>query len=71
MKAKTPKITLYSDKAKSYLMENGPDPDFESYFYDGMKVTLSERSLKVIELNGRCQTFIKANIKKICGVFGK
>lgn len=35
VRAKTPKITLYSDKAKSLLMENLPNPDFESCFYDG------------------------------------
>lgn len=33
--AKTPKVTLYSDKAKSHLMENLPNPDFETCFYDG------------------------------------
>ena len=57
VKAKTPKITLYSAKAKSYLMENEPDPDFEAYFYSGVKITLSGGSLKAIDLEGRSRTF--------------
>jgi polo-like kinase 4 len=38
VKAKTPKVTFYSDKAKCLLMENGPDADFEVCFYEGKKV---------------------------------
>lgn len=34
VKAKTPKITLYSDQAKCILMENSPE-DFEVLFYSG------------------------------------
>lgn len=36
VKAKTPKITYYSDQAKCLLMENSPDPDCEAIFYHGM-----------------------------------
>lgn len=36
VKAKTPKITYYSDQAKCLLMENSPDPDCEAVFYHGM-----------------------------------
>ncbi|KAF7278138.1 hypothetical protein GWI33_008755 [Rhynchophorus ferrugineus] len=39
VRAKTPKITLYSDKAKCLLMENLLD--FEMCFYEGGKVTRS------------------------------
>lgn len=35
VKAKTPKITLYTPQAKCLLMENGPDADFEVCFYRG------------------------------------
>jgi polo-like kinase 4 len=38
VKAKTPKVTFYSDKAKCLLMENDPDPDFEVCFYEGKKL---------------------------------
>lgn len=38
VKAKTPKVTFYSDKAKCLLMENDPDPDFEACFYEGKKL---------------------------------
>jgi polo-like kinase 4 len=40
VKAKTPKITMYTRQAKCYLMENS-DCDFEVYFYSGVKATLS------------------------------
>lgn len=51
VRAKTPKITYYSDKAKCVLMENLTD--FESCFYDGSKVTKSNtEGIKIIELDG-------------------
>jgi polo-like kinase 4 len=36
VRSKTPKITLYTKKAKCMLMENQPKADFEVIFYDGM-----------------------------------
>ena len=60
VRAKTPKITLYTRQAKCYLMENSAR-DFEAYFYSGMKVTLAEgrqgREVKVIESSGSSHTF--------------
>jgi hypothetical protein len=38
LRAKTPKVTFYSDKAKCLLMENDPDPDFEVCFYEGKQL---------------------------------
>lgn len=35
VRAKTPKITLYTLNAKCMLMENGPCADFEAGFYSG------------------------------------
>ena len=35
VRSKTPKITMYTQKAKCMLMENGPTADFETVFYDG------------------------------------
>lgn len=35
VRAKTPKVTLYTELAKCTLMENSPDPDFEAVFYSG------------------------------------
>ncbi|KAF0294402.1 Serine/threonine-protein kinase PLK4 [Amphibalanus amphitrite] len=44
VKTKTPKLTLYTDRAKCVLMENGPVPDFVASFYDGCQVArLSEK----------------------------
>ena len=60
VRAKTPKITLYTRQAKCYLMENSAR-DFEAYFYLGTKVTLTEgrqgREVKVIESSGASHTF--------------
>ncbi|CAH4029618.1 unnamed protein product [Pieris brassicae] len=48
VKAKTPKITLYSSLAKCQLMENGTD--IEMFFYNGEKMTYtSAEGLKVID----------------------
>ncbi|XP_034247206.1 serine/threonine-protein kinase PLK4 [Thrips palmi] len=51
--AKTPKVTLYSDKAKSHLMENMPNPDFESCFYDGGKISRTNEGVRLIDQDGR------------------
>ena len=61
VRAKTPKITLYTRQAKCYLMENSAR-DFEAYFYAGTKVTLTEgkqgmKEVKVIESSGASHTF--------------
>ncbi|KAJ3412208.1 hypothetical protein HDV05_001118 [Chytridiales sp. JEL 0842] len=37
VKSKTPKIIFYSPQAKCMIMENGPHPDFEVAFYNGVK----------------------------------
>ncbi|XP_049867651.1 serine/threonine-protein kinase PLK4 [Pectinophora gossypiella] len=50
VKAKTPKITLYTSLAKCQLMENGTDIDL--FFYSGEKVTFSStEGLKIIDKN--------------------
>lgn len=50
VKAKTPKITLYSPLAKCQLMENGTDIDL--FFYSGEKVTYTAtEGLRVIDKN--------------------
>jgi hypothetical protein len=38
-------------------MENSPEADFESYFYSGVKVSLSAQLIKLIEQDGRSHTF--------------
>ena len=35
VRSKTPKVTMYTEKAKCMLMENAPTPDFEAAFYEG------------------------------------
>ncbi|XP_037071368.1 serine/threonine-protein kinase PLK4-like [Pollicipes pollicipes] len=49
VKAKTPKLTLYTDRAKCVLMENGPAPDFEVCFYDGCRVVKSSEGVVLHE----------------------
>ncbi|KAJ9587012.1 hypothetical protein L9F63_019391, partial [Diploptera punctata] len=57
VKAKTPKVTLYSDKAKCLLMENSPDPDFETLvfvFLIGGKISKSrDFGVKIINKSGQ------------------
>ncbi|XP_071452732.1 serine/threonine-protein kinase PLK4 [Hetaerina americana] len=53
VKAKTPKVTFYSEKAKCLLMENFPDPDFEVCFYEGGKIVKSADEVKVIDSSGK------------------
>lgn len=38
VRAKTPKLTLYTQRSKCLFMENGPHPDCEVHFYNGIKV---------------------------------
>lgn len=38
VRSKTTKITLFTHRAKCFFMENGPEPDCELCFYDGVKV---------------------------------
>ncbi|XP_014248739.1 serine/threonine-protein kinase PLK4 isoform X2 [Cimex lectularius] len=52
VRAKTPKITLYTNDAKCILMENSPDADFEAVFYSGGKITKSEEGYKAIDKDG-------------------
>lgn len=52
VRSKTPKVTLYTQKAKCMLMENFPNPDFEADFYDGAKFTISANGIRIIESNG-------------------
>ena len=40
VRSKTPKLTLYTKRAKCVLMENGPSANFEVTFYDKQKVIL-------------------------------
>jgi len=72
VKATTPKITLYTSKAKCYLMENSP-ADFVAYFDSGAKVTLTdERSVKFIDANGRNHNFsypVYSEVPSVCTLY--
>nr|SVE86661.1 EOG090X03P9 [Daphnia similis] len=61
VKAKTPKVILYSDRAKCLLMENGPNADFESLFYSGWKMTRTTNGLQITEPNGQTTTLTLKN----------
>lgn len=41
VQAKTPKLTLYTQRSKCLFMENGPQPDCEVSFYNKIKVTIN------------------------------
>jgi len=40
VRAKTPKLTIYTQRSKCMFMENGPQPNYEMYFYTGVKVCM-------------------------------
>ncbi|XP_053664295.1 serine/threonine-protein kinase PLK4 [Anopheles marshallii] len=69
VKAKTPKITLYSDKAKCQLMET--IRDFEIMFYDNTKIILSstDDEIKMVDGSGKVyrglSTISTADIAKL------
>eukprot|EP00051_Salpingoeca_urceolata_P019952 m.295261 g.295261 ORF g.295261 m.295261 type:complete len:699 (+) comp19511_c0_seq9:32-2128(+) len=52
VKAKTPKVTLYSDLAKCLLMENGPPGDFDVRFYSGMRIIVTSATVHVMDATG-------------------
>lgn len=59
VRAKTPKVTLYTELAKCMLMENGGNPDYEACFYDGAKIHQSGDKLRCIEQGGVSYTLDK------------
>ncbi|KAK3776150.1 hypothetical protein RRG08_017085 [Elysia crispata] len=56
IKSKTPKVTVYTRKAKCMLMENHPDPDFTAEFYDGSKFSSGAKGIKIVEKDGTSLT---------------
>ncbi|KAL0105998.1 hypothetical protein PUN28_016015 [Cardiocondyla obscurior] len=52
VQAKTPKITLYTQRSKCLFMENGPKPDCEVHFYDGIKVVRVDNVMKITDKSG-------------------
>ncbi|XP_076236304.1 polo like kinase SAK [Calliopsis andreniformis] len=49
VRAKTPKLTLYTQRSKCLFMENGPHPDCEVHFYNGVKVVRVDGIVKITE----------------------
>ncbi|XP_053974989.1 serine/threonine-protein kinase PLK4 [Hylaeus volcanicus] len=49
VRAKTPKLTLYTQRSKCLFMENGPNPDCEVHFYNGVKVVRVDGTVKITE----------------------
>jgi polo-like kinase 4 len=56
VRSKTPKITLYSERAKCMMMENAPSPDFEACFYSGAKIHVGGSKVRCIEDSGNSYT---------------
>ncbi|XP_059479721.1 serine/threonine-protein kinase PLK4 [Neocloeon triangulifer] len=52
VKAVTPKVTYFSEKAKCMLMENQPVPNYEAIFYNGQKVVRTLGIWKIMEKDG-------------------
>lgn len=49
VKMKTPKLTVYTQRSKCLFMENGPHPNCEVHFYDGVKIERVNGIVKIIE----------------------
>ncbi|XP_076446054.1 serine/threonine-protein kinase PLK4-like isoform X2 [Babylonia areolata] len=52
VRSKTPKVTMYTERAKCMLMENQPSPDFEAIFYDGGKLSVTAKGVRIVEKTG-------------------
>lgn len=62
VKAKTPKITLYTPLAKCQLMENGTD--VEMFFYKGEKVVYSSTDgMKITDKNLKTYSSVSGNLE--------
>ncbi|XP_029160942.1 serine/threonine-protein kinase PLK4 [Nylanderia fulva] len=59
VQGKTPKLTLYTQRAKSVFMENGPQPDCEVHFYNGVKI---DRINDVVKITDSGDTFVEGEI---------
>ncbi|KAL6427074.1 hypothetical protein ACFW04_009329 [Cataglyphis niger] len=57
VQAKTSKLTLYTQRAKCVFMENGPQPDCEVHFYNGVKIVRVDGVAKITDQNG--DTFVE------------
>ncbi|XP_011880255.1 PREDICTED: serine/threonine-protein kinase PLK4 [Vollenhovia emeryi] len=49
VQAKTSKLTLYTQRAKCLFMENGPQPDCEVHFYNGIKVVREDSVVRITD----------------------
>ncbi|KAI0235361.1 Serine/threonine-protein kinase PLK4 [Lamellibrachia satsuma] len=56
VRSKTPKVTMYTRRAKCMLMENSPTADFEVIFYDGAKFSQTADCTRIIECDGTSLT---------------
>ncbi|XP_014275919.1 serine/threonine-protein kinase PLK4 [Halyomorpha halys] len=65
VRAKTPKIILYTSEAKFLLMENSPNPDIEAVFYTGEKITKSGSTSTLLETDGNTTVLNKDQEKSL------
>ncbi|XP_014467426.1 PREDICTED: serine/threonine-protein kinase PLK4 [Dinoponera quadriceps] len=59
VRAKTPKLTLYTQRSKCLFMENGPQPNCEMHFYNGVKVVREDGVVKITESSS---TFVEGEL---------
>ncbi|XP_012940438.1 serine/threonine-protein kinase PLK4 isoform X2 [Aplysia californica] len=64
IQSKTPKVTMYTQRAKCMLMENQPCPDFMAEFYDGAKFSSGAKGVKIIEKDGTSLTLESAEVNQ-------
>ncbi|XP_064636787.1 serine/threonine-protein kinase PLK4-like isoform X2 [Lineus longissimus] len=56
VRSSTPKVTVYTERAKCMLMENTPNADFEVAFHDGAKFKRMNEETKMIQKDGTTLT---------------
>ncbi|XP_059174862.1 uncharacterized protein LOC131955002 [Physella acuta] len=57
IKSRTPKVILVTERAKCKLMENLPCADFQAVFNDGVRVTLTESKISIVDKDGSSLSF--------------
>ncbi|XP_020284452.1 serine/threonine-protein kinase PLK4 [Pseudomyrmex gracilis] len=59
VQAKTAKLTLYTQRAKCVIMENGPEPDCEMHFYNRVQIVRVDGVVKIAENN---DTYVEGDL---------
>uniref|UniRef100_UPI00358EB60C serine/threonine-protein kinase PLK4 n=1 Tax=Myxine glutinosa TaxID=7769 RepID=UPI00358EB60C len=65
VRSQTPKVTLHTRLAKCMLMENGPHPNVEACFYDGVKLFHSAENTQLVNTQGEVTSLCSLDLSSI------